>query len=174
MLHTNTPAALICCPFTDTMICRASRGPVKMSLSWSRTCGKMAYQYTCSSKRKRVAVASAVIIAIVLYTKAAKKETQSTCMTRQWILDRERQGAFNHLMQEIRMCNTSSYRNFVRMNAVTFEQLHCLVDTLQLRCHLRRLRSTMAMMTADAMATRIVPVASAVIIPIVLRRRQRR
>ena len=45
-------------------MCHASRGPVKMSLSWLRIYGKMAYQYTCSSKRKCVAVASTVIIAI--------------------------------------------------------------------------------------------------------------
>ena len=31
---------------------------------------------------------------------------------------------FNHLMQEMRMCDTSSsYQNFVRMNAATFEEL---------------------------------------------------
>ena len=30
---------------------------------------------------------------------------------------------FNHLMQEMRMCDTSSYQSFVRMNAATFEEL---------------------------------------------------
>ena len=30
---------------------------------------------------------------------------------------------FNHLMQEMRMCDTSSYQNFVYMNAATFEEL---------------------------------------------------
>ena len=52
------------------------------------------------------------------------------------------------------MCNTSNYRNFVRMNATTFEELHCLVHTRRLCRLLRRLRSTMAMMMADATATR--------------------
>ena len=75
--------------------------------------------------------------------------------TRLWILDHERQGAFDHLMQEIRMCNTSSYRNVVTMNAAMFEELHCLVHTRRLRRLLRCLRSTMAMMMADATATRI-------------------
>ena len=72
----------LCRPFTNNNDVHASRGPVKMSLSWSRTCGKMAYQYTCSSKRKRVAAASAVIIAIVLYMKAARRRcNRRVCQT---------------------------------------------------------------------------------------------
>ena len=59
-----------------TMTFHASRGTVKTSLSWSRTCGKMAYQ--CSSKRKHVAVASAFHCHRA--TKAAKKAAQSTCV----------------------------------------------------------------------------------------------
>ena len=71
------------------------------------------------------------------------------------------------------MCNISSYRNFVRMNAATFEELHCPVHTHRLRRFLRRLRSTMKMMTADATATCVlkekhVVLASAVIIATVL------
>ena len=43
---------------------------------------------------------------------------------RKWILNRERQGAaFNQLMQEIPTLDTSSYRNFMRMTASTFEEL---------------------------------------------------
>lgn len=33
------------------------------------------------------------------------------------------QGAFHHLMKEVRLCDTSRYRNLVRMDTVTFEEL---------------------------------------------------
>ena len=33
------------------------------------------------------------------------------------------QGAFHHLMKEIRLCDMSSYRNVVRMDAAMFEEL---------------------------------------------------
>lgn len=33
------------------------------------------------------------------------------------------QGAFHHLMKEVRLCGTSRYRNLVRMDVVTFEEL---------------------------------------------------
>ena len=66
--------------------------------------------------------------------------------------------------------------NFGRMNATRFEELHCLVHTRRLRRCLRRRRSTMEMMAADAKATpyskrKRVAVAPAVIIAIMLRRR---
>ena len=35
----------------------------------------------------------------------------------------EVQGVFHQLMQEIRVFDTFSYHNFVRMNALTFEEL---------------------------------------------------
>ena len=50
--------------FPATMTCHALRDPVKASLSCVHTLGKMVYRY--SSKRKPAAVASAVIIAIMI------------------------------------------------------------------------------------------------------------
>ena len=43
--------------------------------------------------------------------------------TKSWILKRFTQGAFNQLLVELRLCDTSSYRNFVRMDASSFEEL---------------------------------------------------
>ena len=45
-----------------------------------------------------------------------------------WIKNRESQGAFHQLMKEISLIDTSSYRNFVRMDATTFEELLTMIS----------------------------------------------
>ena len=84
------------------------------------------HSYSSSSSRIRVtaAAASVLVIAHVLRRRNRRKKRRNRRVwTRQWILNREYQGAFHQLMQEIRLCDTSSYRNFVRMDAATFEEL---------------------------------------------------
>ena len=78
------------------------------------------------SRRKRLSVAYASLVAIILLRKRRRRRNRRV-WTREWILNRERQGAFHQLMKEMRMCDTSSYRNFVRMNAATFEELLAVI-----------------------------------------------
>ena len=83
----------------------------------------MARASSWSKQIKRAKKAAcAVIIALVLQRRR-RRHRNRRIWTRKWILNRERQGAFNQLMQEIRILDTSSYRNFVRMTASTFEEL---------------------------------------------------
>ena len=81
----------------------------------------MARASSWSKQRKQAKKAAcAVIIALVLQRRR-RRHRNRRIWTRKWLLNRERQGAFNQLMQEIRILDTSSYRNFVRMTASTFE-----------------------------------------------------
>ena len=45
-----------------------------------------------------------------------------------WIKNRESQGAFHQLMKEISFIDTLSYRNFVRIDATTFEELLTMIS----------------------------------------------
>ena len=70
----------LCCPFTDNNDVSYFTWSSKNVTQLVAYLCKIAYPYACSFKRKRVAFASAVIIAIVLHTKVAKKAMQSTCV----------------------------------------------------------------------------------------------
>ena len=70
----------------------------------------------------RIAIV-ALAIAVVLHTSRRRKRRNLVVWTRKWILRRESQGAVRQLMNELRLCDVSSYRNFVKMDAVTFEEL---------------------------------------------------
>ena len=47
-----------------------------------------------------------------------------------WILNREDQGAYHQLLQELRLTDGTSYRNFLRMDAPTFDELLDMVGPL--------------------------------------------
>jgi hypothetical protein len=66
--------------------------------------------------------ACAILIAVILQRRRSRRRNRIH-WTREWIRNRESQGAFHQLMQELRILDVSSYRNFVRMDATTFEEL---------------------------------------------------
>ena len=76
--------------------------------------------------RRRTAASALVVLSIVM-RKRRRKRRNRRIWAREWILNRQRQGAFHQLRQEIRMLDTSSYQNFVRMDASTFEELLSLI-----------------------------------------------
>ena len=76
--------------------------------------------------RRRTAASAVVVLSIVMRRRRRKRRNRRI-WTREWILNRQRQGAFHQLMQEIRMLDTSSYQNFVRMDASIFEELLSLI-----------------------------------------------
>ena len=61
--------------------------------------------------------------AALVLQKRQRRRRNRRVWTRQWVLNRGELGAFHQLMEEIRLLDTSSYKNFVRMDAVTFEDL---------------------------------------------------
>lgn len=78
-----------------------------------------------SIRSTRIAAAALVLhVAVVVRRRRKRRKRRNRVVwTREWILRQESQGAFSQLVNELRLCDTSSYRNFVRMDAVTFEEL---------------------------------------------------
>ena len=79
-----------------------------------------------SAKKK---LACAVVIAVLLRQRRRRRRNRKQ-WTRKWIQNRESQGAFHQLLQELRVLDVSSYMNFVRMDAATFEELLQMVAPL--------------------------------------------
>ena len=64
-----------------------------------------------------------VFIAAALVMKNRRKRRNRAIWTRQWILDRPKYSAYHQLINELRSFDQSSYKNFLRMDASTFENL---------------------------------------------------
>ena len=79
-----------------------------------------------SAKKK---LACAVVIAALLRQRRRRRRNRKQ-WTRKWIQNRESQGAFHQLLQELRVLDVSNYMNFVRMDAATFEELLQMVAPL--------------------------------------------
>ena len=70
-----------------------------------------------------IVAACGLVVATVLLTRRRQKRRNRRVWVKEWIQGRERQGAFHQLMQELRVLDVSAYRNFLRMDATTFEDL---------------------------------------------------
>ena len=68
-----------------------------------------------------------LIIAIMLRQRRRRRKKKRNVWTRQWILNRPRFGAFHQLVQELRLTDSPSYINFLRMDISSFEELLELV-----------------------------------------------
>ena len=75
-------------------------------------------------KKKR-----ALAVLLVLQMKAQNcdntlvRRQRRSVWTKAWILLREEQGAYHNLIQELRLQDVDSYRNFLRMDVHAFEEL---------------------------------------------------
>ena len=69
----------------------------------------------------------AILVALLQRRKRRHIRRNRPIWTREWILNRESHGAYNQLLKELQLLDTSSYKNFVRMDAATFEELLCMV-----------------------------------------------
>ena len=76
-----------------------------------------------SSHSTRIAIAVLAIALVLRRRHRMRKRKNRVVWMRKWILKQENQGPFRQLMNELRLCDVSSYRNFVKMDAVTFEEL---------------------------------------------------
>ena len=47
-----------------------------------------------------------------------------------WLAERERKGAYNNILQELRLDDQENFRRYIRMNTDTFEELRRLVAPL--------------------------------------------
>ena len=73
-----------------------------------------------------VTAACALLICVVLRRRRRRRRNRHIQM-RESILNRKTQGAFHQLLQELHVCDVSSYRNFVHIDIATFEELLCVV-----------------------------------------------
>ena len=67
--------------------------------------------------------ASTAVIVLVLKAKRKKLHRNRKIWVKEWIKSRTEHGAYNQLLQELKIMDTSSYRNFLRMDSNSFEML---------------------------------------------------
>ena len=79
------------------------------------------------------------VVAAYIILKRRRRRRNRTQWIRQWIQERERQGAYENLLQELRLSDIPGYTNFVRMDPATFDLLLNMVTPLITRqdTHLR-------------------------------------
>lgn len=71
---------------------------------------------------KEKAAAFAAVVAIIISRRHRRRKKRSVWV-RDWIKVREERGAYHQLVQELRLTDISSYRNFLRMDHATFAEL---------------------------------------------------
>ena len=64
----------------------------------------------------------ALVIAIIM-KRRRKRRRKRKIWTRDWVRNRQKYGAYHQLLQELRISDSTSYRNFLRMDIATFEEL---------------------------------------------------
>ena len=67
-----------------------------------------------------VVAACAVIVGVIARSRQRRRRR---IWTREWTLNRQQHGAYHQLLQELRLCDENSYRNFLRMNVASFEEV---------------------------------------------------
>ena len=72
--------------------------------------------------KQKVVFAAIIILLLARWRRLHKKKRNRRLWVRELIRNRHQHGVYNHLLQELALDSTS-YCNFVRMNATTFEEL---------------------------------------------------
>ena len=73
--------------------------------------------------------ACASVVAIIVSRKRRRRKNRGVWI-RDWIGQRRDKGAYHQLLQELRLTDAMSYRNFLRLDAATFDELLHLVTPL--------------------------------------------
>ena len=68
-----------------------------------------------------VAACSAVIIGLL--AKEKRRRRNKKIWVKKWLAARDDKGAYNNIIQELRLDDVESYRRYLRMNTETFEEL---------------------------------------------------
>ena len=77
------------------------------------------------SDTSQVVAATSILLVVCLRRKRQRRNR--AIWIREWIQQREALGAFHQLLNELQKLDAFSYRNFVTMDAATFEKLLCMV-----------------------------------------------
>lgn len=85
-----------------------------------------AYYHQILQKKRILAICSSIIITTIVKRRARRRRNRKI-WTRKWILNRPKQGAYLNLIAELRLGDTASYANFLRMDPGSFYELLNLV-----------------------------------------------
>ena len=75
------------------------------------------------AEARRATATSAVAIVAVLKFKRKRRIRKRKFWVREWLQCREVHGAYHALMKELEIMDMSSYRNVLRMDSTSFEEL---------------------------------------------------
>ena len=70
-----------------------------------------------------------VVVGVVIARRRRRRRNRKVWI-RDWIKDRPKKGVYHQLVQELRLSDINSYRNFLRMDAATFDELLSKVGPL--------------------------------------------
>ena len=82
-----------------------------------------------ADEERLLTLCAASIVAVIL-KRHRRKQNKRTIWSREWLKQRTSFGAYYTLMAELRNLDVSSYRNFIQMDAASFEELLQLVAPL--------------------------------------------
>ena len=80
--------------------------------------------------KTEVITSAAIIISIVMKKRRKRRIKGRSCWSRAWLQQRHTLGAYNQLLQELRLEDPWSFRNFLRMSENSFQELLDLVTPL--------------------------------------------
>ena len=62
-------------------------------------------------------------VATLIIKRRRKRQRNRSFWVREWTQNQEERGAYHQLLQELRLNDTTSHHNFLRMDAATFDEL---------------------------------------------------
>ena len=73
------------------------------------------------NRGEEVAVCAILVATSAVVISQRKQKRRRMVWTKEWVIKREEKGAYNMLLEELRMKDADSYRHYLRMNTDTFQ-----------------------------------------------------
>ena len=97
---------------------------------WREDSGGKYIKMEDSKRRRCIVGAFATILSILVERRQRRRKDEKRVWTRPWISMRDHRGAYHCLLKELRLGDKPSYKNFLRMDEPTFEELLHKVEPL--------------------------------------------
>ena len=92
-----------------------------------QSCTQTLFTFHTMDVNSAVVIATCGVIVAKLVTRKINRRKRRTVWVREWVKNRETYGVYQHLLQELRLGDAATYRNFMRMDCTTFQFLLNLV-----------------------------------------------